>query len=64
MFSFKNEIRSWIDFVLYIVYSTHGKLTCKYRLINQVSEYWYIGSMLARSEIQKNRMEEWIATGL
>lgn len=32
--------------------------------MNQVSEYWYIGSMLARSEIQKNRMEECVATGL
>jgi len=32
--------------------------------MNQVKEYWYIGSILARSDIQKNRIEEWIATGL
>ena len=39
-------------------------LTCKYKLMNQVREYWYMGSMLARSEMQKKRMEEWTATGL
>lgn len=33
------------------------------RLINQVSEYWYMGSMLARSAMEKNRMEEWTAMG-
>ena len=38
--------------------------TWMYRLMNQVSEYWYIGSMLAKSEIQKNSMEECTATGL
>ena len=27
-------------------------------------EYWYIGSILARSDIEKNRTEEWTATGL
>ena len=32
--------------------------------MNQVSEYWYIGSMLARSEMQKNSIEECMATGL
>lgn len=32
--------------------------------MNHVSEYWYIGSMLARSEMQKKRMDEWTATGL
>ena len=32
--------------------------------MNQVSEYWYIGSMFAMSEMQKNRMDEWMATGL
>ena len=32
--------------------------------MNQVSEYWYIGSILARSEMQKNKMDEWVATGL
>jgi len=32
--------------------------------MNQIREYWYIGSMLARSEIQKNKMEECTATGL
>ena len=41
-----------------------GMITCKYRLMNQVREYWYMGSMLARSEMQKKRMEEWTATGL
>ena len=28
------------------------------RFTNQVSEYWYMGSMLARSVIEKKRMEE------
>lgn len=28
------------------------------RLINQVREYWYMGSMLARSATKKNRMAE------
>ena len=32
--------------------------------MNQVREYWYIGSILANSEMQKKRMEEWTATGL
>ena len=30
----------------------------------QGKEYWYIGSMLAKSAIEKNRMEEWIAIGV
>ena len=34
------------------------------RLTNQVSEYWYMGSMLARSVMEKNRIEEWMAIGL
>ena len=38
--------------------------TCKKRLMNQVREYWYIGSILAKSDIQKNRIAEWMATGL
>lgn len=33
------------------------------RLMNQSSEYWYVGSMLARSAIEKNKMEEWTAIG-
>ena len=32
--------------------------------MNQLSAYWYMGSMLARSDKQKNRMEEYSATGL
>ena len=31
--------------------------------MNQTREYWYIGSMLAKSEIQKNRIEACVATG-
>ena len=31
------------------------------RLTNQTSEYWYMGSMDARSEIQKNRIPQWTA---
>ena len=34
------------------------------RLINHGSEYWYIGSMLARSAMEKNRTEECCAIGL
>ena len=34
------------------------------RLMNQVREYWYMGSMLARSEMEKKRMEECTAIGL
>ena len=34
------------------------------RLTNQAREYWYMGSILARSVIEKKRMEEWIAMGL
>ena len=37
-------------------------LTCKYRLINHINEYWYMGSMLAKSEMVKNSMEECLAT--
>lgn len=33
------------------------------RLMNQVREYWYMGSMLARSAMEKNRMDEWTAMG-
>ena len=32
--------------------------------MNQVNEYWYMGSMLARSLTQKNITVEWTATGL
>lgn len=42
----------------------HAGITWRYKLMNHVSEYWYIGSILARSEIQKNKMEECVATGL
>ena len=34
------------------------------RLTYQVREYWYMGSMLARSVMEKNRTEEWTAIGL
>lgn len=34
------------------------------RLINQVREYWYMGSMLARSAMEKNKMAEWMAIGV
>jgi hypothetical protein len=34
------------------------------RLTNQTSEYWYMGSMLARSAMVKKRMVEWMAMGL
>ena len=30
----------------------------------QAREYWYIGSMLARSAIEKKRMVEWTAMGV
>ena len=33
------------------------------RLTNHDREYWYIGSMLARSAMEKNSTEEWIAMG-
>ena len=33
------------------------------RLTNHAREYWYIGSMLAMSEVQKNRTDPWAATG-
>ena len=50
----------------YLGEKTRGKsliiLTCKYRLINHINEYWYMGSMLAKSEMVKNRMEECLAT--
>ena len=29
------------------------------RFTNQVSKYWYTGSMLARSVMEKKRMEDW-----
>ena len=32
--------------------------------MNQVSEYWYMGSMLARSVMLKKRMVLWMAIGL
>lgn len=34
------------------------------KLTNQTREYWYMGSILARSVMEKNRIEEWIAIGL
>ena len=34
------------------------------RLMNQLREYWYIGSMLAKSAIEKKRMVECTAIGL
>lgn len=34
------------------------------RLMNQLSEYWYMGSMLARSAMEKNKMAEWTAMGV
>ena len=34
------------------------------RLMNQVSEYWYIGSMLAKSAIEKNSTAECTAIGV
>lgn len=33
------------------------------RLTNQMREYWYIGSMLGRSAMEKNKMEECLAIG-
>ena len=33
------------------------------RLTNHVSEYWYIGSMLGKSAIEKNKIEECLAIG-
>jgi hypothetical protein len=32
--------------------------------MNQVKEYWYIGSMLAKSAIEKNRIVECTAIGV
>jgi len=34
------------------------------RLMNQVREYWYIGSILARSAMEKNSTAEWVAIGV
>ena len=34
------------------------------KLMNHPKEYWYIGSMLARSAIEKNNTVECIAIGL
>lgn len=34
------------------------------RLMNHVSEYWYIGSILARSAMEKNSTAEWLAIGV
>ena len=34
------------------------------RLMNHVSEYWYMGSMLARSAMEKNSTAEWFAIGV
>lgn len=34
------------------------------RLMNQVREYWYMGSMFAKSAMEKNRMVEWTAIGV
>jgi len=34
------------------------------KFTNQVREYWYMGSMLARSVMEKKRMEECTAMGL
>lgn len=55
-------------------YNTHSTHTSNYtylsemelrkRLTNQASEYWYIGSMLGRSVVEKNNTEPWLATGL
>jgi len=32
--------------------------------MNQIREYWYMGSMLASPEMQKKRIDECVATGL
>ena len=47
------------------------KLTCSHNMAciththtHHVREYWYIGSMLARSDMEKNSTEEWTAIGL
>ena len=32
--------------------------------MNQGSENWYMGSMFESSEMQKNKVAEWVATGL
>ena len=34
------------------------------KLINQDNEYWYIGSMFAKSAMVKNKFVEWMAIGL
>lgn len=34
-----------------------------YKFMNHTSEYWYMGSILARSDIQKNSTEECLDTG-
>lgn len=41
-----------------LLHTQHPFITCRYRLMNHVREYWYMGSMLAMSEMQKNKMEE------
>jgi len=33
-------------------------------MADQVREYWYMGSMLARSVMEKNSTDEWMAMGL
>lgn len=35
-----------------------------YKLMNQGKEYWYIGSMFAKSATVKNKIEECVAMGL
>ena len=35
-----------------------------YRLTNHVREYWYIGSILGKSAIEKKRIDECLAMGL
>ncbi len=40
------------------------RMDARNRVTNQDMEYWYMGSMEPRLEMQKNRMEEWTATGV
>lgn len=62
----KNKIKTWKSFSYLICNSSDFSelsMDMTKRLMNHVREYWYIGSILARSAIEKNRMDEWIEIG-
>lgn len=56
-FKFPSLCSSTVDFSLLLI-------DCTYKLMNQTKEYWYIGSIFASSEMQKNSTEECFDTGM